>query len=198
MTVAGSVASRYFERGIEQEDLLQVAYAALTRAARDFEPTGTRTSSPTPCRRSAARSRSTSATAAGSVRPPRRIQEMQGRIQRAQGALAQRLAVARPQRMAGGATRTWVSVGGHVRGARSDPFLAGQTRDQGEDGHDASVCELLGESDASQPAVEARATLAPVVRQLKERDRRILYRRFFEERTRQEIADEIGVTQMQV
>ena len=47
-------------------------------------------------------------------------------------------------------------------------------------------------------AAEARVTLAPVVRRLKERDRRILYMRFFEERTQQEIADEIGVTQMQV
>ena len=41
-------------------------------------------------------------------------------------------------------------------------------------------------------------TLAPVVRRLKERDRRILFMRFFEERTQQEIAEEIGVTQMQV
>ena len=39
---------------------------------------------------------------------------------------------------------------------------------------------------------------APVVRRLRERDRRILYLRFFEERTQQEIADDIGVTQMQV
>ena len=37
-----------------------------------------------------------------------------------------------------------------------------------------------------------------MVRRLKERDRRILYMRFFEERTQQEIADDIGVTQMQV
>ena len=36
------------------------------------------------------------------------------------------------------------------------------------------------------------------MRRLKERDRRILYLRFFEDRTQQEIADEIGVTQMQV
>ena len=36
------------------------------------------------------------------------------------------------------------------------------------------------------------------MRRLKERDRRILYMRFFEERTQQEIADDIGVTQMQV
>ena len=62
----------------------------------------------------------------------------------------------------------------------------------------AIVADLLGEEDSSQPAAEARVTLAPVVSKLKERDRRILYMRFFEERTQQEIADDIGVTQMQV
>ncbi len=62
----------------------------------------------------------------------------------------------------------------------------------------ATVADLLGEDDTSQTAAEARVTLAPVVRRLEERDRRILYMRFFEERTQQEIADDIGVTQMQV
>ena len=38
MGVARSVASRYLNRGIEEDDLIQVAYAALTRAARDFDP----------------------------------------------------------------------------------------------------------------------------------------------------------------
>jgi RNA polymerase sigma-B factor len=40
--------------------------------------------------------------------------------------------------------------------------------------------------------------LAPVVRRLSERDRRILMLRFFRGWTQQEIADDIGVTQMQV
>ena len=37
-----------------------------------------------------------------------------------------------------------------------------------------------------------------VVKKLKPRDRRIVYLRFFEQKSQQEIADEIGVTQMQV
>jgi RNA polymerase sigma-B factor len=47
-------------------------------------------------------------------------------------------------------------------------------------------------------AAEARVVLAPLVRQLGERDRQILHLRFFEQRTQQEIADAIGVTQMHV
>ena len=37
MGVARSVASRYQRRGIDEDDLLQVAYLALTRAARNFD-----------------------------------------------------------------------------------------------------------------------------------------------------------------
>jgi DNA-binding CsgD family transcriptional regulator len=47
-------------------------------------------------------------------------------------------------------------------------------------------------------AAEARVALTPVVRRLDRRERRILEMRFFGQCTQQEIADEIGVTQMQV
>lgn len=40
--------------------------------------------------------------------------------------------------------------------------------------------------------------LEPVVRALPERDRRIVHMRFYEERTQQEIAEAVGLTQAQV
>jgi RNA polymerase sigma-B factor len=61
-----------------------------------------------------------------------------------------------------------------------------------------AISDLLGGEDAAQGAVEARAMLAPVVRRLSDRDRRILLLRFFRGWTQQEIAEDIGVTQMQV
>jgi RNA polymerase sigma-B factor len=200
MDVARSVASRYFDRGIEQEDLLQVGYAALTRAARDFDPTRHQDflSYAVPTIRGEIKKHFRDR--GWTVRPPRRIQELQGNIQRAQGALAQRLGRSpRPSEIADELDANLEDV---VEAMSADGCFTPSSLDQpvtnGEDGRATPVCDLLGESDASQPAVEARATLAPVVRQLKERDRRILYMRFFEECTQQEIADEIGVTQMQV
>ena len=62
----------------------------------------------------------------------------------------------------------------------------------------ATVGDLLATEDGSQAAAEARVALAPALRRLSERDRRILYLRFVEERSQQEIGDAIGVTQMQV
>ncbi|MBX9394431.1 sigma-70 family RNA polymerase sigma factor [Streptomyces sp. TRM72054] len=47
-------------------------------------------------------------------------------------------------------------------------------------------------------ACGARVALAALVKQLPERDRRVLYLRFYREQTQQQIADAIGVSQMQV
>jgi RNA polymerase sigma-B factor len=41
-------------------------------------------------------------------------------------------------------------------------------------------------------------SLAPALRDLPERERKILYLRFFEGRTQTEIADELGISQMHV
>jgi RNA polymerase sigma-B factor len=200
MDVARSVASRYFARGIEHEDLLQVAYAALTRAARNFDPSRHQDflSYAVPTIRGEIKKHFRDR--GWTVRPPRRIQELQGSIQRAQGALAQRLG--RSPRPSDIAEALDADLGDVVEAMSADGCFTPSSLDQpvtnGDGGGPAAICDLLGENDASQPAVEARATLAPVVRQLKERDRRILYMRFFEECTQQEIADEIGVTQMQV
>jgi RNA polymerase sigma-B factor len=57
---------------------------------------------------------------------------------------------------------------------------------------------LLSAEDVSQDSAEARVMLQPIVRSLSERDRSILHMRFFLGLTQREIADEIGVTQMQV
>jgi RNA polymerase sigma-B factor len=64
-----------------------------------------------------------------------------------------------------------------------------------------SLGDLLPDSadDADgHDAVDARVMLGPAVRRLSERDRKILHLRFFYGWTQEEIAREIGVTQMHV
>jgi RNA polymerase sigma-B factor len=200
MSVARSVASRYFERGIEQDDLLQVAYAALTRAVRDFDPDRQQDFLTYAVPTIRGELKKHFRDRGWTVRPPRRIQELQGSINRAQGELAQRLG--RSPRPAEVAEELDADLGDVLEAMSADGCFTPSSLDQpvanGEGGHSTAVCELLGEDDPSQPAVEARATLGPAVRQLRERDRRILYLRFFKECTQQEIADQIGVTQMQL
>ena len=61
-----------------------------------------------------------------------------------------------------------------------------------------SLGELLSGHDSDAESSEARLLLAPALQGLSERDRRILYLRFCDQKTQREIAEEFGVTQMQI
>ncbi|HWC15069.1 MAG TPA: RNA polymerase sigma factor SigF [Actinomycetota bacterium] len=67
-----------------------------------------------------------------------------------------------------------------------------------EEGGSTSFADQLGEDDEHLENLEYRASLAPVMSKLPERDRRILYYRFFKGMTQSEIADRLGISQMHV
>ncbi|MFC5175540.1 sigma-70 family RNA polymerase sigma factor [Nocardioides taihuensis] len=200
MGVARSVASRYQHRGIDEDDLLQVAYLALTRAARDFDTERHKDflSYAVPTIRGELKKHFRDH--GWTVRPPRRVQETQARIAAGEAELVQGL----------GRSPTPSELAEHL-GADLDDVIEALGADgcftptsldrpvtRTDDASAGTLGDLIGEVDSDQPAAEARVALAPVVRRLKERDRRILFLRFFEDCTQQEIAEEIGVTQMQV
>jgi len=58
--------------------------------------------------------------------------------------------------------------------------------------------EVLGGEDPSLEILEGWASIAPAVKELPERERRVLYLRFFRGLTQSEIAGEVGVSQMHV
>ena len=66
------------------------------------------------------------------------------------------------------------------------------------DGHAATLAEAFGGEDGRFELIDASVTITSAVRQLTERERRVLLMRFFEDRTQSEIADQIGVSQMQI
>jgi RNA polymerase sigma-B factor len=66
----------------------------------------------------------------------------------------------------------------------------------GEEG--AAPIEVLGGDDPSLEILEGWASVAPAVKELPERERRVLYLRFFRGLTQSEIATEVGVSQMHV
>jgi RNA polymerase sigma-B factor len=63
---------------------------------------------------------------------------------------------------------------------------------------DQSPMDRLAEHDERFDRLESWQSIAPVLAHLPERERTILYLRFFEERTQSEIADELGISQMHV
>jgi RNA polymerase sigma-B factor len=198
MGVARAVASRYANRGLETEDLFQVAYVALTRAARDFDP-GQHDeflSYAVPTIRGEIKKHFRDR--GWTVRPPRRIQEAQGRIARAESALWQELG--RSPKPTEVATHLALPLDQVIEAMVADGCFTPTSLDRPIDGLRgvSTLGDLIGVGDPHQAAAEARALLAPVVAQLAERDRRILYLRYFEERTQEQIGDELGVSQVQV
>ena len=198
MPVAASIAGRYRSRGIPREDLCQVAYLALTKAAFRFDAHRGHAflTYCVPSIRGEVRRHFRDR--GWMVRPPRRLQELQQNLLSVRADMS--LELGRPPTQQELAERVEASVDDvrealDGRGAFSPASL---DRPTGEPGDGVPLGELLPDEDAGLPAAEARVVLAPVVRRLSERDQRILRLRFFDDLTQQEIAEDIGVTQMQV
>ena len=61
-----------------------------------------------------------------------------------------------------------------------------------------TLADVLGEDETGFASAEAIVALRPLCEELSERDRRIIYLRYFHEWTQARIAEEFGVTQMQI
>jgi len=197
MGVAATVASRYRRRGVPDEDLEQVAYLALVMAARGYDPeAGTDfLSYAVPTIRGEVKKHFRDL--AWTVRPPRRVQELQARIAVATSELSHELARSpRPSELARHLGEALEDV---TEALATDGCFAPASLDRvvSPDGH-TTLGDLVGAEDPGQHAAEARVMLIPLVQSLPERDRRIVILRFIHGLTQLEIADELGVTQMQV
>ena len=67
-----------------------------------------------------------------------------------------------------------------------------------EDGGSTSFADQLGQEDEHLENLEYRASLAPEMAKLPEREQMIVYLRFFKGLTQSEIADRLGISQMHV
>jgi RNA polymerase sigma-B factor len=196
--IARSIALRYRNRGIPLEDLEQVARLGLVKAAQNFDPTRRNDflAYAVPTIRGEVRKHFRDH--GWTVRPPRRIQELQTRITAANSELTQELGRApRPSEIARHLEVPLEEL--HEALAVEGCFApASLDRPVGDDNGDTTLADLLTGEEGDLDAAEARLMLAPLIRELDERDRRILHLRFYKGCTQQEIAEDIGVTQMQV
>lgn len=196
--VAHAIAMRYRNRGISSDDLEQVARLGLVKAAQGFDPMRQNDflAYAVPTIRGEVRKHFRDH--GWTVRPPRRIQELQSRIMAAATELTH--ALGRSPRPSELAKHLESSVEEIEEALSADGCFSPSSLDRpvsDEDGS-AALGDLLPSQDADQDAAEARLMLAPAIRRLGERDRLILHLRFFKGLTQEEIAQEIGVTQMHV
>lgn len=198
--VADAVASRYRRRGVPMEDLQQAAYEGLVKAVFRFDPTMGKDlltyAVPTIRGELQRHFRDHSWT----VRPPRRVQELQWRVNRCIEDLTQELG----HEPSDGQIRDKMAISPQEYDEAIVAFgcFTPTSLDQpvSHDGA-ATVGDLLPDDEADErdlDAAEARTALASVIKELPERDKQIIYLRFFEDQTQEEIGAKLGVTQMQV
>ncbi len=197
LQVAHAVARRFRNRGVPLEDLEQVAACALVRAARKFDVAQERDFLSYAVPTMSGELKRYFRDHGWTVRPPRRIQEIHAKVHHLRRTGRQD---GSPMPAEDIAAELDVDVQDvrealEARGCFQPASLDHPVREEG----DVTVGDLLTIDDEDdREALEARVMLQPVMRQLSERDRRILHLRFAEDCTQQQIGDELGVTQMQV
>lgn len=195
LVVAQQVARRYEGRGIEADDLRQVAYLGLVKAVRAYDPAKATDflSFAVPSIRGEVRR--WFRDRGWMVRPPRSVQEIQAGISAAHDPLVQELGrAARPSELA---AHLGVDVDQVIEAVSASGLFSVDSLDVTVTG-DASPYDRLAHLEAGFVGAEARVVLGPLVRELTARERRILELRFFRGASQAEIGEELGVTQTQV
>lgn len=197
LPMARGIALRYRDRGENIDDLVQVASMGLVKAARGFD-----------------RSRGTTFTAfanptiAGEVkrhfrdrgwdiRPPRRLQDLRMRLDSTVESFVQENSrtptISELARLLEVGQEEVLETLAAVQ-SYSVNSLDAQVDAEGS----TPLRDTLGGDDKALQGVVDHLALKDSLRSLSDRDRTILSRRFFDGWTQTQIAQEIGVTQMQV
>jgi len=195
--VATSIAMRYRSRGESLEDLVQTAQLGLVKAVNGFD-----------AERGLDFLAYAVPTISGEVkrhfrdqgwdiRPPRRIQELRADVERASAELTQTLG--RSPRLSEVAEHLGAKEEEVVECVASADLYHVHSLDAPVGGvEELPVSETIGGVDPVIDQIDDVLSVRPLVERLTPRERRILSLRFYSDWTQQQIADDVGVTQMQI
>ena len=192
------LAKRFKDRGEPLDDLIQVGSVGLLKAIDRFD-----------LEREVEFSTYATPTIVGelkryfrdkgwAIRVPRRLQELSLRLNKLVAQMTQDLGraptVPELAKMAG------VSEDEVLEALESGQAYSTTSLDAptGDDDDAPNRVDRIGEEDLRLDNLEYFASLAPLIEQLPERERTILYLRFFKGMTQSKIADHIGISQMHV
>ena len=189
------LAGRYFGRGIDREDLIQVANYALVKAIRgfhhdrgEFVPFATVTI--------LGEIKKHFRDHGWGVRPPRRIQQLQADIAKASERRLQTEAHA--PGVDDIADELGADVADITEALAAKGCFAPTSLDQPVGGSSQPLGETIRVEESAYDFIDDWVTVGPLYRQLPEDERELIRLRFVEDKTQQEIADIVGVSQMQV
>lgn len=194
--LAEYLARRFSGRGEALEDLTQVAMVVLIKAIDRFDRG-----------REVKFSTYATATIVGelkrhfrdkgwALRVPRRLQETGLRVSRVVSELSQELG--RSPTVKEIAARTGFSEEEVLEGMDTVHAYSTSSLDAPIDDEGATAGQQIGHEDEMLEVLEGWASVAPALRRLPARERRILYLRFFRGFSQTKIAEELGISQMHV
>ncbi|WP_406368589.1 SigB/SigF/SigG family RNA polymerase sigma factor [Streptomyces sp. NBC_00647] len=198
LPMAHRIAGRFRDRGEALEDLHQVAALGLVKAIDRFDPArGAFESYAVPTITGEVKRHFRDRTWA--LRVPRRVQELRNRVRLARRDLTQRPGSPEPT-PADIAAHTGLTEEEVVTGLEALESYSTLSLDAAlataDDGY--SLADTLGITESSYDVVVDREAARKALRRLPERERTILYLRFFEDMTQSRIADQLGFSQMHI
>lgn len=198
LPLARSVARRYERADEPLDDLIQVASLGLVKAIDRFEPALGNAFSSYAVPTMAGELKRYFRDRAWAVRPPRGLQELTLRVERATTRLTAQLDRAptvNELALATGSSNEQILEALQARGGRDALSLQAPT---GRHGEPTMLGDMLGASDDGYAQAEARVMLDELMTGLPRRTRAILRLRFEEDLTQAEIGARFGVSQMQI
>ncbi len=194
MDIADAIAHRYHNRGIDADDLSQVARLALVKAARGYQPGAGNGFSAYAVPTVTGEIKRYFRDRGWAVRPPRRLQELRADMGAEEERLRQLLGREPDDVELAEALDVEVAA---VREARA--CCAAYTA-VSLDTPATTWTSRLGAAAGFDPygSLDLHDALVRALAELTDRERTIVRLRFIEERTQAEIGKELGVSQMQV
>lgn len=189
------IARRYADRGEPLDDVLQAGNLGLIKAVDGFDPArGVAFSSfAVPTIVGAIRRHFRDAT--WSVKVPRRLKELRGRIDAAHDQLTQELG--RSPTVAELATRAELDAHDVLDALELSQVKEAKPLEPSAP-DDTPLADRLGDHDSALEQVEDSATVQRLLSTLPDRERTMVQMRFFEGMSQTQIAERMGISQMHV
>jgi RNA polymerase sigma-B factor len=193
--LAESISRRYRGKGVDEEDLLQVAHMALLKAIQRYDPTAGNIR-PYAAATISGEMKKMLRDRGWSVRVPRSLQERSLEVANAAEQMSQRLG--RPPELHELAAKLDMSENEVDEALKARRAYISNSMDKRSDETGRRLLDRLEDEDFHLSSAEDRVVVESAIRQLPERKQRILHLRFNEDMTQSDIAAEIGISQMHV
>ncbi|WP_162834603.1 SigB/SigF/SigG family RNA polymerase sigma factor [Amycolatopsis circi] len=198
LPLAEHIARRFARRGQPSEDLLQVARIGLINAVDRYDPARQTDFVAFAVPTVMGEVRRYFRDHTWSVRVPRRLKELHLRIGQTATELGQRLGRAPTARELADHLDLDLDEVAEALHAGNAYQAASIDYPAHDDTGSIALADTLGDSDPEIEKLEDRETLKPLLRELPERERAIIVMRFFSNMTQSQIAEKVGLSQMQV